>query len=58
MGHAGSVEIEARWQYEAYVQVNPTYVHGLLVFATKHVNYMFYGSGQIYFLQTNSKCFR
>ena len=48
-GHAGNVEIEARWQYEAYIHFNTTYAHGLLVFATKQVNYMFCGFDQIYF---------
>ena len=49
VGHAGNVEIEARWQYEAYIHFNTTYVHGLLVFATKQVNYMFCGLDQVYF---------
>ena len=48
-GHAGNVEIEARWQYEAYIYFNTTYVHGLLVVATKQVIYMFCGLYQIYF---------
>ena len=48
-GHAGNVEIEARWQYEAYVHFNTTCVHGLLVFATKQVKYMFCGLDQMYF---------
>ena len=48
-GHAGNLELEARYQYEAYIHFNTTYVHGLLVFATKQVNYMFCGLDQVYF---------
>jgi len=48
-GHTANLELEARWQYEAYIHYNTTYVHGLLVLATKQVNYMFCGLDQVYF---------
>ena len=48
-GHAGDVDIEARLQYEAYIHFNTTCAHGLLVFATKQVNYMFCGLGKYIF---------
>ena len=47
-GHAGNIEIDARWQHEAYIHFNTTYVHSLLVVATKQVNCRFCGLDQIY----------
>ena len=43
-GHTANLEIEARWQYEAYINFNTTYSHGLIVLATKQVLYMYCGS--------------
>ena len=48
-GHTANLELEARWQYEAYINFNTTYSHGLLILATKQVLYMYCGLNQIYF---------
>ena len=56
-GHTSNVEIEARYQYEAYIHFNTTHSHGLLLLATKQVLYLYCGLN-IIFLQTNNKCIR
>ena len=48
-GHTANLEIDARYQYEGYINFNTTYSHGLLILATEQVLYMYCGLNQIYF---------